>query len=236
MTEGTPRIDADNLYKTVLKKYFWDGLKLFFRELYDAADKSIKPVSFDQELQKVTYDLEGGAKRVDLLISIRLANGKEEILLCHLEVQGKNSDNMPLRMYRYKEAIHLLNNKEPVGIAILTAPRPIGEETAYISDIFGVKATYEYKNFFVLDTPDAVLLAEENRIGMILYSAKCAYNSRGDEGEKFRYLRHISDMWNGRGWNPEEKRDILEAVEYLINLTDEEYARQIIEHNVYVYF
>ncbi|MDR3279697.1 MAG: hypothetical protein LBT23_04215, partial [Synergistaceae bacterium] len=65
---------------------------------------------------------------------------------------------------------------------------------------------------------------------LILYAAKCAYRSRNDESEKFRYLRHISDMWNERGWSPEEKRDILEAIEYLIHLTDEDYKRQMVKH------
>jgi hypothetical protein len=223
-------IDADNLYKTVLKKYFWDGLKLFFPELHEAADRSVKPVSLDKELQKVTYDLDGGANRVDILMSIRLKNGTEEILLCHIEVQGEGGGDLPLRMYRYKEAIHLMNGKEPVGIAVAAAPRPNEEKTTYMSDIFGVRVIYEYKNFFVLDTPDEILLSEENRIGLILYAAKYAYRNRNDEGEKLRYLRHISDMWIERGWNPEEKRDILEAIEYLIHLTDENYTRQIVEY------
>jgi len=223
-------IDADNLYKTVLKKYFWDGLKLFFHELYEATDRSVAPVSLDKELEKVTYDLEGGANRVDLLMSVTLKNGGEEILLCHLEVQGEGGGDLPLRMYRYKIAIFLQNGKEPAGIAVATAPRPADEQTAYTSDVFGVKTTYEYKNFFVLNTPDEILLSGENRIGLVLFAAKCAYKSGKDEAEKFRYLRHISDLWNERGWNIEEKRDILEAVEYLIHLTDEDYKRQIVEH------
>ena len=33
-----------------------------------------------------------------------------------------------------------------------------------------------------------------------------------------------------RGWNPEEKRDILQALEYLIHLTDEDYTRQMVEY------
>jgi predicted transposase/invertase (TIGR01784 family) len=37
-------------------------------------------------------------------------------------------------------------------------------------------------------------------------------------------------MWNERGWSPEEKRDILEAIEYLIHLTDEDYKRQMVKH------
>jgi hypothetical protein len=48
------------------------------------------------------------------------------------------------------------------------------------------------------------------------------------QGEKLRYLRHISDLWILRGWEPGEKRDILRAVEYLIHLTDEDYTRRIV--------
>jgi predicted transposase/invertase (TIGR01784 family) len=225
-------IDADNLYKTVLKKYFWDGLKLFFPKLYEAANRSVAPVSLDKELDKVTYDLKGGANRVDLLMSVTLKNGHDEILLCHLEVQGKSKrgDDLPLRMFKYMTAIFRQNGKVPVGIVVITVPRPKKEKNAFRSDTFDVGVTYKYKNFSVIDTPDEILLCGDNRIGLVLYAAKCAYKSGKDEAEKFRYLRHISDLWNERGWNAEEKRDILEAVEYLIHLTDEDYKRQIVEH------
>jgi uncharacterized protein YeeX (DUF496 family) len=226
-------IDADNLYKTVLKKYFWDGLKLFFPELYEAADRSVAPVSLDKELDKATYDLGGGANRVDLLMCVTLKDGDEKILLCHLEVQGKSKkgdDSLPLRMFDYLIAIFRQNRKMPVGIAVSTAPRPKGEKTVFISDTFGVEVIYRYKNFFVIDTPDEILLSGENRIGLVLYAAKCAYKSGKDEAKKFSYLRNISDLWNERGWSAEEKRDILEAIEYLIHLTDEDYSRRIVEY------
>jgi predicted transposase/invertase (TIGR01784 family) len=223
-------INADNLYKAVLKKYFWDGLKLFFPELYEAADRRVAPVSLDKELDKVTYDIKGGASRVDLLMSIKLKNGDDEILLCHLEIQGEGGGDLPLRMFDYMIAIFRQNRKMPVGIAVSTAPRPKAEKVMFISETFGVGVTYRYKNFFVIDTPDEILLSRENRIGLVLYAAKCAYKSGNDEAEKFRYLRHISDLWNERGWNTEEKRDILEAVEYLIHLTDGDYKRQIVKH------
>ena len=60
-----------------------------------------------------------------------------------------------------------------------------------------------------------ILLAEDSRIGLVLYAAKCAYLSGNDEGEKFRYLRLISNMWAERGWNKDDKRLILLAIEYL---------------------
>ena len=52
----------------------------------------------------------------------------------------------------------------------------------------------------------------------------------GSESEKLKYLRVISDLWAAKGWNPHDKRIILEATNYLINLTDEDYARQMVNY------
>ena len=41
MDEGSgARRDYDNLLKTALKQCFWDGLRLFLPELWEAADKN----------------------------------------------------------------------------------------------------------------------------------------------------------------------------------------------------
>jgi hypothetical protein len=133
-------------------------------------------------------------------------------------------------MYKYKEAIHLIHDREPIGIALTMAPRPKGEKSFYYSEQFGVESLYRYINAPVLELEDKVLLAEENRVGFILYAAKCAWKSRKDEARKFGYLRKISEMWAERRWDPEDKRITLLAVEYLMHLDSEDYVKQFTAH------
>jgi hypothetical protein len=180
--------DYDNLWKTLLRHYFWDGLKIFLPELYDAADREREPTFLDKELEKVTFDLEGGANRTDLLVKLELKKGGSALTLAHVEVQGEGGGCLPLRMYQYKEAIHLLHKAEPVGIAVMTAPRPKKEPHFYSSEQFGVKALYEYVNVDVMKLDDALLLSEGNRVGLVLYALKRARQSGGDEGLKFRRI------------------------------------------------
>ena len=59
----------------------------------------------------MTFELEGGANRVDMLAKVPLLDGGEEYVLCHQEYQGEGGGDLPTRMYRYKEAIHLLYSK-----------------------------------------------------------------------------------------------------------------------------
>ncbi|MDR1621269.1 MAG: hypothetical protein LBS00_02715, partial [Synergistaceae bacterium] len=223
--------DYDNLWKTVLERYFWDALKIFLPSLYEAADRSRKPKFLSQELNKVTFDLKGGANRADLLVEIKLKNSrKNKLILCHLESQGKGGGNLPVRMYRYKEAIHLLRGKEPIGIVLITAPRPKKEKDHYSVEQFGVAVFYKYVNVIVMDLDDEVLLEEGNQIGLVLYALKCAIKSGNDEGLKFRHMREISNLWARRGWDAEDKRIILQAVEYLMRIENQDYAKQIVAH------
>jgi predicted transposase/invertase (TIGR01784 family) len=85
-------------------------------------------------------------------------------------------------------------------------------------------------NVVVAELSDEFLLAEENRIGFVLYAVKCARASGDDEGKKFRYLRDISTLRARRKWDPEEKRIILLAVEYLIRLESKDYKKQFVNH------
>ncbi|MDR1982326.1 MAG: hypothetical protein LBQ08_00815, partial [Holosporaceae bacterium] len=87
-SEIPERLDYDNLFKTVMHRYFWEALKIILPALYEAADRSEEPEFLEQELQKVTFDLGEGANRTDLLVRIKLKNGSKELILSHLELQG----------------------------------------------------------------------------------------------------------------------------------------------------
>jgi hypothetical protein len=214
----------------VLHLYFWEALKILLPELYEAANRNVAPVFLEQELQKITLDLGEGTNRADLLIRIKLKNSGEELILCHCEIQGEGGGDLAIRMYRYKEMIHLRYGEEPIGVAVITAPRPRGEKTSYSWERFGVRVAYDYLNVPVIELDDTVLLAEDSRIGLIFYAAKCMWQSGNDEGKKFQYLRKITGLWSKRGWDRDDKRIILLVVNYLINLKDRDYAKQYVKH------
>ncbi|GHV33568.1 hypothetical protein FACS1894187_02200 [Synergistales bacterium] len=132
-------------------------------------------------------------------------------------------------MYQYKSLIYLKHQIEPVGIAVITDSRPKGEKTFYHSERFGVESLYKYVNVVVSGLEDSLLLSEDNRVGLVLYAAKCKLLSGDDESKKFRYLRDISKLWLERGWDREDKRLVLLAIDYLMKLT-KDYREQIFDY------
>ena len=224
------RMDFDNLFKTVMHRYFWDGLQIFSHALYADADTTQEPEFLEQELEKVVFDQPHGSNRTDLLARIPMKSGGEQWILCHLELQGQGGGDLPTRMNKYRAMIYLKHDAEPVAFAVLTSPRPKDEPHSYVSQRYETRVVYEYKNIDVRDLDDNQLLAGDNRIALILYAAKRAQESRNDERRKFRYLRDISNIWADRGWENEEKRVIMLAIEYLMNLKDPDYAKLMSDH------
>ncbi|MDR1650016.1 MAG: hypothetical protein LBR71_07115 [Synergistaceae bacterium] len=230
-TALTPeRFDYDNLWKTVFHRYFWEALRIFLPSLYEAADRSREPEFLEQELQKITFDLGGGPNRTDLLVKIFLLDESEEIVLCHVEIQGEGGGDLPTRMYSYKQMIFLQYGREPVGIVIITDSRPKHEKTFYRWEQFGAEVLYKYVNVVVMNLEDALLLSGGTQIGFLFYAQKCARKSGNDEGLKFRYLKEISILWAKCGWDPDDKRILLHAVGYLLTLKDEDYLKQFFTH------
>jgi hypothetical protein len=230
-TALTPeRFDYDNLWKTVFHRYFWEALQIFLPDLYEAADRSREPEFLEQELQKITLDLGGGTNWTDLLVKIFLLDESIELVLCHMEIQGEGGEDLPTRMYRYKQMIFLQHGREPVGIVVITGSRPKHEKTFYMWEQFGAKVLYEYVNVVVMNLDGALLLSNEKPIGFLLYAQQCARLSGEDEGMKFRYLREISTLWAKCGWNLDDKRILLHAVNYLLNIKDEDYSKQYVAH------
>ena len=224
------RVDFDSLFKTVMHRYFWDGLQIFSPALYEDADISKEPEFLEQELEKIAFDQKKGPNRTDLLVRVPMKDGADQWLLAHLELQGRGGGDLPTRMNRYRSMIYLKYDAEPVAFAVLTSPRPKREPRSYVSERYETRVVYEYKNIDVRDLDDDKLLSGDNRIALILYAAKRAQESRSDEGRKFRYLRDISNIWAKRGWSNEDKRIIMLAIEYLISLKDSDYSVQIAEH------
>lgn len=97
-------MDYDNLFKTVMRRYFWDGLQIFSPSLYADADTTQEPNFLEQELEKIVFAQEKGPNRTDILASIPLKNGVDQWILCHLELQGEGGGDLPTRMNRSRAA------------------------------------------------------------------------------------------------------------------------------------
>ncbi|GHV47383.1 hypothetical protein FACS1894204_10710 [Synergistales bacterium] len=72
-------------------------------------------------------------------------------------------------------------------------------------------------------------MSSDNPIDLALYAAKCASRSK-EELQKYNYLYTLTDLLGERGWDMEDKRNLLNFLERIMNLKDEQLRIKYEEH------
>jgi hypothetical protein len=79
----------------------------------------------DKELQKVTFDLSGGANRTDLLARLLLENGNSELVLCHTEVQQDRGEGEKAMYMSAFEKIYRKEERRDIARNMLSRGFPV---------------------------------------------------------------------------------------------------------------
>jgi hypothetical protein len=100
---------------------------------------------------------------------------------------------------------------------------------------------YQYNNLVLAELDDGELASGGNPIDLAFYAAKCALRS-GEEFQKYNYLRTLAGLLAERGWEAEEKRELMLFIERILYIADKElaekyreYRRQLSEEGKFMY-
>lgn len=136
----------DGIWKDALTRWLPDCLRIFWPAIHAQIDWCITPRFLDKELQNLSKIRKHGTQHVDHLAEVCLLNGKNALLLIHIEIQaGTVGPELAWRMLRY--AIRLLE-KHPdhthFSCAILL-DRDTGSDTlTYTAPTKGSNLTFEF--------------------------------------------------------------------------------------------
>ena len=217
------RADFDGLWKDAIKRFLPQLIMRTLPDLYNDVDFSQEPEFLSQELrdtiQRPIADSHNPPLFVDELIKLFMKNGSIEWVLFHIEIQGSGGEDISFRMHLYYCLIFSHHRRMPVGLAILTRPRPKGEKTGiFAAEQYGTRISYKYNCFEVYNLDDEELLNSDNPFDLMFYAVKKTANVR--EESKFAQLLTLTRLLALKGWNEEDRRDIFNFIVRAVNLKD----------------
>jgi len=123
----------DNAWKEIIEEHFRDFLLFFFPRVHDAIDWKHKPQWLDKEFRILTR-FEKGEKKdrdrrkrkkrssgtLDKLAKVRLADGRSQWILAHVEVEGGRKAHFAERVHWYNSIISRHYQHEVLSLAVLT--------------------------------------------------------------------------------------------------------------------
>jgi hypothetical protein len=115
-----PRSEQDSVWKEIITDYFREFMEFFYPKTAKRIDWSQKHEFLDSELQKLTRDSERKKRLADKLVKVQLVDGKEKVLLIHIEVQSYAETNFAERMFIYYYRIFEKYKQRVMSVALIT--------------------------------------------------------------------------------------------------------------------
>ncbi len=229
------RNQSDVAWKEILGEYFKDFVEYCLPQLYELINWKKRWSSLDKELNAITKGADAGNRLVDKLFKVYLKDGQEQWVLCHVEVQGKQDDDFPKRMFTYGYRIYDKYQKPVVSCAILTDEAKNWRPSSFRLGLAGSYLSIEYLVVKLIDYRDRIkeLEASTNPFGSVVLTQLAALEVKRKPDEerkrvKFALTRRLYD----KGFKRAEVVNLYKFIDWLIGLSkphELEYIHEIYE-------
>jgi len=137
-------VGHDQLFKDLLKAFFYDFLTLFLPAVAAGIDPGL--ITF-LDPQTFTDLPQGHLRLADLVADLHASGGQFEMVLVHTEVQGELEVAFGYRMWEYNALLRLRHRKPAISVALLPF-LDAGEVrlVAYTETLFGQE--YHYPDYW----------------------------------------------------------------------------------------
>lgn len=119
-----------------------------------ASEVRSRPRFLDKELGKITGDSRQPDRYADFLIKTRLKSGEERLLLCHIEIQGRQEWNFAERIFQYATRIYMRHGSFPASLIVLTDENPHFRPSGYTIERPGVSLEVRFNTVKLQDFRD----------------------------------------------------------------------------------
>jgi len=192
MSPKSRRVD-DPSWKSILEQTFSHFLRFIFPEA-DAVFDLSKPFDYLDKEFETLFPPEStgrGVRYVDKLVKVYLKDGREQFVLCHVEIQSsKGNGDLAERMLRYFYRIWDRYKAPITAIAILADENGSYRPEVYRQEFMGTSLRYDFNSYKILDQEESVLRSNGNPFSVIVLTALLAIANKKVTDEGLKEIKH----------------------------------------------
>lgn len=219
MSEKKQRANHDSAWKDILDAYFKEFMEFFYPEIAEKIDWITPYESLDNELQSITTDAMVGKTFVDKLIKVRSLEGKQEVVLIHVEVQGKKEDEFSKRLFQYYCKLFTKYDQSILTLAILTDSNQSWHPYSYQRDVFGFSVlTFNFKTHKLLDyhSKKQDLETSSNPFAIVVLVHLIFLETKKDPKARFLMKLRLTRLLYDRGRGRDYVINLLKVIDWAL--------------------
>ena len=197
-----PNAEFDSPWKSMIELYFQHFMQFYFPAIEAEIDWTYPPIFLDQELQKVVRDGETGKRYADKLVQVRTLDGKETLIILHIEVQSQQESIFPNRMLTYNYRLRDRYNGTIVSLALLGDDSPTWRPNSFQDSRWGCTIAFEFPMVKLLDYKDdwEALEQNENPFAIVTMAHLKTKETHNDPISRKAWKFRLTTMLYDRGY------------------------------------
>lgn len=197
-------------------------MAFFFPQAASEIDWSRGFEPLDKELAQVVQDAELGRRFADKLLKVYLADGHEEWLLVHIEVQGQREADFAQRMFVYAYRLYDRYRRDIASLAILTDTAPHWRPCRFGIGRWGSHLEIRFPSIKLLDYAERQdeLEADPNPFATVVLGHLAAQQTRNDENARYERKLHLTRRLYERGLSRQQIIDLYRFLDWILRLPE----------------
>ncbi|WP_432379748.1 DUF4351 domain-containing protein [Duganella sp. P38] len=195
-------------------------MAFFFPELHPQIDWRKPPRFRDKELTGITFGATPDNMVADKLVELRLAAGRTQWVLVHIEVQAQRDPELARRVLDYNYRI-FNEYRQPVASLVLLADEdPDWRPGAFHNDVLGTVMGISFATAKLLDhaEQDAALLASDNPFAWVVLAHLRTQQARHDPNQLYAVKSQLTRLMFQHGWHKERILAMFKVINWMMVL------------------
>lgn len=215
--------DYDSPWQDILDGWFPDFVRFFFPHAALDIDWSRGCEPLDKELAQVAQDAELGRRCADKLMKVFLADGSEEWLLVHIQIQGQQDAGFPQRMFTYAYRLYDRYARDISSLAVLADTTPDWRPAGFEVGRWGSRLGLLFPSVKLLDyaSSQAELEGESNPLATVVLAHLAAQATRQDVQARYTRKLRLTRRLYERGLSKQRIIDLYRFIDWIMRLPDD---------------
>ena len=210
--------DYDGAWKEAIRLHLMPAIKKCFPAFADLIDWNCEPEWLDKEISQIIGRFGHRNREVDLLFKVRLLDGRDQWILCHLEIQTHFEADFTFRIDLYNAGVKWMFQQEVVTLVILADLRPDWRPKAHRFELADFRSVREFPICKLLDRLATDWIDDNSLVVQVARAQIAALRTSSDPEARFSAKTQLVRNLYTMGYSSDTIREIFRLIDWMMRL------------------
>ncbi len=210
--------DYDGAWKELLRSHLMESLEDCFPDFVQLINWEYEPEWLDKEISQIIGQSGHRNRQVDLLFKVRLLDGRDQWILCHLEVQTSYEADFEFRIDLYRSGLKWMFRRDVLTLVILADLSPEWRPTEHHFKMGGFESLCRFPICKILECLGTDWVGKTSLVAQVARAQIAALKTAGNPEARFSAKTQLVRNLYTLGYSSDRIRELFRLIDWMMRL------------------